>query len=63
MQTEKACKTCHRLVKGNICPICKTSELTPSWKGYILVLKPDQSEIAKMLEITTPGKYALRIGR
>lgn len=63
MTTEKACKNCHRLVKENICPVCKTSELTSSWKGYVLVLKPENSDIAKMLNITMPGKYALRIGR
>ena len=63
MATEKACKTCRRLVKEDICPICKDSELTTSWKGYIMVTDPEKSEIAKMLEITTVGKYALRLGK
>lgn len=63
MAVEKACKNCHRLVKGNICPICKTSELTSSWKGYVVVMDPSKSEVAKMLKIEVPGKYALRIGR
>ncbi len=57
---EKACKNCRRLVKGNICPICKTTELTSNWKGVILVLD-SRSEIAKEAGITTPGKYAARV--
>lgn len=58
--TEKACKTCRRLVKGNICPICKSTELTSSWKGIIVVMNPD-SEIAKEAAITAPGKYVSKI--
>ena len=57
---EKACKTCRRLVKGNICPICKSTELTRSWRGIILVLNAE-SEIAKEAGITSPGKYASKV--
>ncbi|NIM47357.1 MAG: DNA-directed RNA polymerase subunit E'' [Candidatus Aenigmarchaeota archaeon] len=57
---EKACKKCRRLVKGNICPVCKSTELTRSWRGIILVLN-SESEIAKEAGITTPGKYASRV--
>ena len=58
--TEKACKTCRRLLKGNLCPTCKSSELTSSWKG-VLVVFDSESEIAKEAGITAAGKYAIRI--
>jgi len=58
--SEKACKNCRRLVKGNLCPICKSSEVTSSWKG-VLVIFDANSEIAKEAGITAPGKYAIRI--
>lgn len=58
---DKACKKCHRIVKGNQCPICKDSELTQSWKGYAIILNPEKSEIAEELKVDTKGKYALRI--
>ena len=58
--TEKACKNCRRLVKGNLCPICKSSEVTSSWKG-VLVIFDANSEIAKEAGITAPGKYAIRV--
>ena len=57
---EKACKTCRRIVKGNLCPICKTSNITTNWRGLIVVINPD-SEIAKEAGITAPGKYAVRV--
>ena len=57
---ERACKTCRRLVKGNVCPACKTSDLTKNWRGVLLVIDPE-SEIAKEAGISTPGKYALKV--
>ncbi len=63
MVVEKACKKCHRIIKGDICPVCKSTELTANWKGYILVIDPEKSEVAKNFNITTPGKYALRVGK
>ena len=59
----KACKNCRRIVEGNVCPVCKDSELTPHWKGFIIVIDPEKSEFAKKLGITAPGKYAIRIGK
>jgi len=60
---EKACKNCGMIVEGDICPVCKSSELTSNWKGLIIVFNPEKSEIAKKLEIKVPGKYALKIGK
>jgi DNA-directed RNA polymerase subunit E" len=57
--TEKACKTCRRLLKGNVCPACKSSELTSNWKGILVVFDPT-SEIAKETGITSVGKYAVK---
>ena len=41
---EKACKTCRRIVKGNICPLCKSSDVTKNWRGLVVVINAD-SEI------------------
>jgi len=59
---EKACKKCQLIVKGDICPICKESELTSNWKGFVIITNPEKSKIATELSITVPGKYALRLG-
>lgn len=60
MSGEKACKICRRIVKGNICPACKTSELTKGWKGVVIIMNAD-SEIAREAGITAPGRYAIKI--
>lgn len=57
---DKACKLCRRIVKGNICPACKTTELSKNWKGTLVVVDVN-SEIAKEAGITAPGKYAIRV--
>ena len=55
----RACKSCHRLTEEDICPVCK-SATTQYWSGYLAVNDPEKSEIAKRLEIKTPGQYAIK---
>jgi DNA-directed RNA polymerase subunit E" len=57
---KRACKLCKRIVEGNICPACKTTELTRDWKGVLVVINPE-SEIAKEAALTAPGKYAVHV--
>lgn len=57
----KACKNCHQIVDGKVCPGCKGTSFSNDWTGYVVVIDPENSEIAKRLNITTPGKYALRV--
>lgn len=56
----KVCRDCHRVLEGNICPVCKKSNLTDDWSGLVIIFDVE-SEIAKKLNITTPGRYALRV--
>ena len=59
---ELACKHCHLIVKdATVCPICKRSSLSEDWSGYVIVLDPAKSEIARRLKIEHPGKYALKV--
>ena len=57
---EYACKLCKRIIKSKVCPVCKTTEVSKSWKG-IIVIFDENSEIAKAAGITAPGKYAIRV--
>jgi DNA-directed RNA polymerase subunit E" len=61
MPKEVACKKCKALTIGKVCPVCKSSDLTPDWSGIILVFDALKSQIARTLEITTPHKYALKV--
>lgn len=59
----KACLNCKLLVplKVEICPNCSSRDFTEDWEGLIILLDPDNSEIAKVLEKSKPGKYALKV--
>jgi len=61
MAKEMACRKCKFVTTGKICPVCKSSDLTPDWSGIALVVDPSHSQIARTLGITQKGKYALRV--
>ncbi|HDQ59926.1 MAG TPA: DNA-directed RNA polymerase, subunit E'' [Candidatus Woesearchaeota archaeon] len=58
---DKACKKCKRVTGGKKCPICGGQELTPHWRGLVVIVNPEKSEIAKKLNIELPGEYALKV--
>ena len=58
---KKACKDCKAIViKGNVCPVCKSTNTTSSFQGVIVIFDPE-SEVAKKLGIAVPGKYAIKV--
>ena len=61
MAKEKACRKCKALTSGKVCPVCKSSDLSPDWSGIILVFDPAKSLVANILEITAPSRYALKV--
>jgi len=60
MVKKKVCKNCRIFVKGNECPLCKSTDMTTSWKGRLIIVDPNKSEIAKKLNITVKGEYAIK---
>ena len=61
MAREMACRKCKHVTTGKVCPICKSSDLTPDWNGVVLVVDPTNSQIAQTLGITAKGKYAIKV--
>lgn len=57
----KVCRECHRVVEGENCVICGTSNLSEDWAGYVVIIDPEHSEIAKKMNITMAGRYALKV--
>ncbi len=45
-----------------VCPNCGSKDLSASWKGVVIINDPKESEIAEVLGIDKPGKYALFVG-
>ncbi|RLJ07921.1 MAG: DNA-directed RNA polymerase subunit E'' [Candidatus Aenigmatarchaeota archaeon] len=56
---EKVCRNCKRFVTGSVCPVCNESNFSRSWKGVVVINDPKDSEIAKIMGITVPGKYCI----
>ena len=55
-----ACKKCSFLTATDPCPQCG-GQMSKEWQGYLVILDPDRSEIARKMGITQAGKYALRV--
>jgi DNA-directed RNA polymerase subunit E" len=58
---EKACRNCRFMTEGATCPSCGGTNLSSDWSGYFIVRDPETSELAKRLNITKPGRYALKV--
>ena len=57
----RVCRECHRVVEGEACVICGTANLSEDWAGYVVIIDPEHSDIAKKMNITLPGRYALKV--
>ncbi len=60
----KACTRCRLLVPHDTaaCPSCGSTSFTDTWSGVVIVVDPERSKLARMLDIKKPGRYALRLG-
>ena len=58
---KKVCKKCKIFVSGAKCPLCQGSDFTESWKGKLIILDAEKSEIAKKVGITSKGEYAIKV--
>lgn len=56
----KACKNCNYISEEDICPRCG-GQTSKEWQGYLNVVDYTKSDIAKRMNITTNGRYALRV--
>ena len=72
MVKAKACRKCRKILedeKKHECPLAEPgalmdkSQFTTFWQGYVVIVNPEQSEMAKKMGIDKPGKYALRLSR
>ena len=46
--------------EGSECPNCGSRESTDSFKGKVIIINPEKSEIAGKLKIKKPGVYAIK---
>ena len=60
MPKQKACKICNTIYEGEKCPKCDSRESTENFKGRIVLLNPEKSEIALKLKLKDKGNFAIK---
>jgi len=58
---EQACRKCKMLTTEKACPNDGSTELSNEWSGLVIIINPDKSQVAKTLNITKAGRYALKV--
>jgi DNA-directed RNA polymerase subunit E" len=58
---ERACRNCRLVTDGSACSGCGSTNLSSDWAGYVIIRNPESSKLAERLNITKPGKYALKV--
>ena len=43
------------------CTSCPNAPVTTDWQGYVIILDPSRSEVARRLNVTSSGAYALKV--
>jgi DNA-directed RNA polymerase subunit E" len=64
MADRLVCRDCHRVQDAEAeesCTACGSTSLTEDWAGYVVIAHPEESEIAREMEVTEPGQYALKV--
>ena len=61
MAKELACRKCKNITSGRVCHSCGGTDLSTDWSGLIVLSNPDKSQVAKQLEFTKPGRYAIKV--
>ncbi len=61
MPKDKACKICNTIFEGKEkCPSCESRESTDTFKGRLVVIDPEKSEIAQKLKLKSKGNFAIK---
>lgn len=60
MANKRACKICKMIYEGDKCPNCGSQEYSEEFKGRVMVLDSENSEVAKKLNIKKSGLYAIK---
>jgi DNA-directed RNA polymerase subunit E" len=46
---------------GPVCPNCKQTNLSDDWTGLVIIIEPANSEVARLMGIKVPGRFAIRV--
>jgi DNA-directed RNA polymerase subunit E" len=49
------------VTRDEVCPACGSDNLSDDWAGYVVIIDPEESEIADKMEVDLAGRYALKV--
>ena len=58
---KRACRSCKLITEENVCPVCKSTDLSDDYSGLLVILDPKGSQLAIKMEIKEAGRYALKV--
>lgn len=58
---KKVCRSCKVFVSGDKCQLCGKSNFATSFNGIIHFIDAQKSEIAKKMDVTANGEYAIKV--
>ena len=56
----KACTACKLISNKDHCPNCGNTT-SDNWSGLLIITDPEESSVARELNITVAGEYCLRV--
>lgn len=59
--SEKACRECHKISGGSVCPNCKATSLSDDFSGLVIIIDLEGSAIARAMKVKEKGRYAIRV--
>lgn len=54
----RACTKCKRLTTKDVCDVCG-NPTSDNWSGLLIITDPEESDLAKELNIELAGEYCL----
>lgn len=58
---EKACRDCRMVTTRSRCPNCGSDRLSKDFTGIMIIMDVEGSQLARLIGVTRPGTYALRV--
>ena len=55
-----ACTVCKLISDKDQCPNCGNTT-SDNWSGLLIIVDPEESELAHEMNIEVPGEYCLRV--
>ncbi len=61
MKKKKVCKHCKAFATKDTCEVCHGASFGENWKGRILILNTEKSQIAAKLGVKKNAEYAIKV--